>query len=91
MSSAVTHTIESYTGHSLPHTATELPVARESEAETFATSDSVSSVEDAARKPQVERGASPSGNRTGALSTRDGCKPEAFRLIKKRETTSQTV
>lgn len=53
--SSATHTVESYTGHSLPHTAAELPAARESETETFATSDSISSVEDAARKPQVER------------------------------------
>ena len=55
MSSAITHTIENYISHSLRHTATEPPVARESETETFATSDSVSSVEDVARKPQVER------------------------------------
>ncbi len=55
MSSAVTHTIENYTGHSLPHTATEFPVTTESEAATFAASDSNSSVDDVARKPQVER------------------------------------
>jgi len=55
MSSAVTPTTENYIGHSLPHTSTELPVTRESETETFATSDSVPTVEDVTRKPQVER------------------------------------
>lgn len=53
--SSATHTIENHIGHSLPHTAAELPVARESETETFATSDSISSVEDVTREPQVER------------------------------------
>ncbi len=53
--SSATHTINNYIDHSLPHTATEPPVARESETEPFATSDGISSVEDADREPQVER------------------------------------
>ena len=53
--SSASHTIENYIGHSLTPTATELPPARESEAEGNAMQDGISTAADAARELQVER------------------------------------